>query len=107
MCEFFAKLLQPLYLTAVAKFRKVAKLCDKAILRFKEGPVAKVKVKVKKIPYSYIGRQPNHKKVALEVAKMEADGWKLQHRHEYKAGIWGCLIPFAIGRTELTFVREK
>ena len=69
--------------------------------------MAKVDVKVVKIPYSYIGRQPNHKKIARKTAEMEAAGWRLQNRHEVKAGCWGCVIPFAIGRTELTFVREK
>lgn len=69
--------------------------------------MAKVDVKVVKIPYSYIGRQPNHKKIARRTFEMEADGWALQNRHEVKAGCFGLLIPGAIGRTELTFVREK
>lgn len=67
--------------------------------------MAKVDVKVVKIRYSYIGRQPKNKQVARKIAEMEAKGWRLQNRHEYKAG---CLVVVGgIGHTELTFVREK
>lgn len=67
----------------------------------------KLDVKVVKIPYSYFGRQPNHKKVAKRIYEMEAGGWKLQHRHEAKAGLLALLCPLFIGHTELTFIRPN
>lgn len=67
--------------------------------------MAKVDVKTVKVRYSYFSGQPKNKQVARRIAEMEEKGWRLQNRHEYKAG---CLILVGgIGHTELTFVREK
>jgi len=95
------KLLQPVYLTAIAKFRKVAKLCDKAILRFEERtPVAR-KVKIVNVRYGPFGN-PNNRKIEKAIEKWLKKGYRLESQLEQPRGF----LFMRTGLTRLTFIKE-
>jgi len=61
------------------------------------------RVKIVKVRYG-LGGRPHEKNIEKAMARMMAQGYRLEQQHEEKAG---CLAPPQAGYTRLMFVLEE